>query len=257
MTRKQAAEKIFKFIESIGFKVRDIKYGDGYFIFDKGEDSVVHFRIKGLRGWLFGMWIDTNPDKLKKDFGEYPAVQLFCQHKDNIDKFKPSRSYFLIKLSLSDIADEDYIYGEYEIKQMLGMIKRHPVMSYVMDRIFYEKYFGHHYIPTYIKGKFQTKKYAIRQWCEDWVPYCWTKTKMLIIKKNRIVEKVSLFDHNCEGWICSPRFKLRIFFKENSTDEDEVKFLDRWFKKDDYWNLRVEYGRVGVKGCYVYERAKR
>ena len=256
ITRKQAAEKIFKFIESIGFKVYDINYGNGYFIFDKGEDGVVHFRIKGLRGWLLGMWLETNPDKLKKDVGEYPAVQLFCQHKDNIDKFKPSCSYFLIELSLSDVAECEDIFGEHEIEQMLGMIKRHPMISYLMDRMCYEKYFGHYFIPAYIKGKLRTKKDAIRQWCEDWIPYIWAKVKMLIVKKNRIVEKMALIDQNCEGWKSSPRFELQILFKENSTDEDEVKFLDRWFKKDDYWNLRVEYGRVGVKGCYVYERGK-
>ena len=256
ITRKQAAEGVFRFIKEIGYKVYDINYGDGYFIFDMGQDSVVHFKIKGLRGWQFAMWIETDPEELKQESEVRPAVQLFCQHKDNIDKFKPSRSHFLIELSLEDTTDEEYICGEYEIEQMLGMIKRHPLMAYVMDEYGYGKYFDCYFIPTYTKAKLQTWKYKFQEWCEDWIPYVWTKAKMLIIKRNRIIESMKLIDGDGDGWKSYPRFELQILFKENSTDEDEVKFLNRWFKRDDYWNLRVDYGRVGLEP-YRYERVKK
>ena len=95
MTRREVSEKVFEYIKSFGFKITNIEYGDGYFIFDKGKDGVVHFQIKGLHGWKFAMWINTNEKELKREKEEdYYCMSFFCQHKDNIDKFKPSRSLF-------------------------------------------------------------------------------------------------------------------------------------------------------------------
>ena len=50
MTRREISEKVLTYIKENGFVPYDIQYGDGYFIFDMGEDGVVHFKIKGLRG---------------------------------------------------------------------------------------------------------------------------------------------------------------------------------------------------------------
>ena len=47
MTRREATEKVFDYIRKNKFKPINIQYGNGYFIFDKGEDGVVHFNIKG------------------------------------------------------------------------------------------------------------------------------------------------------------------------------------------------------------------
>ena len=95
MTNREAAEKVFSYIRKNKIVPVNIQYGNCYFIFDKGEDGVVHFEIKGLHNWKFAMWVNTNPDELKNEKGEeYPAIQFFCQHKTNIDKFKPSRSFF-------------------------------------------------------------------------------------------------------------------------------------------------------------------
>ena len=33
----------------------DVNYGDGYFIFSHGTNSVITFHIKELPGWLFGI----------------------------------------------------------------------------------------------------------------------------------------------------------------------------------------------------------
>ena len=51
MTRREAAEKVFSYIRKNNFEPINIQYGNGYFIFDKGEDGVVHFNIKELHGW--------------------------------------------------------------------------------------------------------------------------------------------------------------------------------------------------------------
>ena len=58
---KEIAELMFKNIKELGYKPYDIQYGNGYFLFEMGDDSVVHFRLKGLgplsKHWKFGMWI--------------------------------------------------------------------------------------------------------------------------------------------------------------------------------------------------------
>lgn len=78
MTRREAAEKIFNYIRENKFKPINIQYGNGYFIFDMGDDGVIHFNIKGLHGWKFAMWIETDPENLKREDGkEYPAIYFF------------------------------------------------------------------------------------------------------------------------------------------------------------------------------------
>lgn len=64
------------------FKAHNIRFGNGYFIFTYGINSVCHFRLKGLPDWQFGMW--------HHDSG---GVSFFGEHDLLIDKFKPSRTY--------------------------------------------------------------------------------------------------------------------------------------------------------------------
>ena len=116
MKNRTAANIIFKYLKSKGFTVTDIEFGDSYFVFELGDDGVTHFHIKGLRGWKFGMWINTDVKSLRKEDGTYyPVISFFCQHEDNLDKFKPSRSFFHTDISPQQF--KDYITKEevYEI----------------------------------------------------------------------------------------------------------------------------------------------
>lgn len=77
MTRREAAEKVFQYIRDNKFTPTNIQYGNCYCIFDIGVDVVVHFNIKGLYGWRFGMWIETDPEKLKQqDSEDCPAIHF-------------------------------------------------------------------------------------------------------------------------------------------------------------------------------------
>lgn len=40
---KKVAEFMFDIIRNMGYKPYDIEYGNGYFLFDMGENSVVHY----------------------------------------------------------------------------------------------------------------------------------------------------------------------------------------------------------------------
>lgn len=253
MTRREAAEKVFNYIKEIGFKTKNIEYGNGYFIFDMGDDGVVHFDIKGLHGWKFAMWIETDEEKLKNENGEdYSAIQFFCQHKENIDKFKPSRSFFLEKLSLDDIENE-YFYG---VREILQMIKRHPFVSFTMD-CYTDHFYHKSYILCYMSHKLYNIKRTIKEWWNDAWVRIWHGSKIWFIKRYKVVDSVKLIDQNSDGWKVSPRYEIRIHFKKMFEDEEkqnkaECRVLDRFFRKNFYDNMRIDLTREGIDGSYTY-----
>ena len=86
LSKTKIKEACFECLKENGFTVTDVEIGNGYFIFDLGQNSVVHFKIKEIPYWKFGLWIIKDTEK-----NEY-TVQFFGDKIDWIDKFKPSRS---------------------------------------------------------------------------------------------------------------------------------------------------------------------
>lgn len=86
LSKTKIKEACFQCLKENGFTVTDVEIGNGYFIFDLGQNSVVHFKIKEIPYWKFGLWIIKDTEK-----NEY-TVQFFGDKIDWIDKFKPSRS---------------------------------------------------------------------------------------------------------------------------------------------------------------------
>ena len=86
MEYKDIIEKVFTCIETeydyFNVKINNKNYGNGYYLFEMGDNSVCHFTVKGLKRWLFGIWVQEEKSQYK--------IYLFGEHKDYIDKFKPS-----------------------------------------------------------------------------------------------------------------------------------------------------------------------
>lgn len=91
--------KVLKQLKPL-FKAENIKFGNGYFIFSFGVNTVSHFRLKGIQDWQFGMWHHDNG-----------GVSFFGEHHMLIDKFKPSRTY------LSEV-----IHGDEDIQKVLQLL---------------------------------------------------------------------------------------------------------------------------------------
>ena len=256
MTRREAAEKIFNYIKENKFTPTNIEYGNGYFIFDMGDDGVVHFDIKELHGWKFAMWIETDAEKLKNSDGEdYPAVQFFCRHKLDLDKFKPSRSFFIVKFSLDEIQQEDP-FGLWEIRNILNMIKRHPFvafdMSWSQSNLSDESYIG-----CYLRVLRYEIRDKLREWCKDTWVRVWHGSKVWFIRKYKVVDSAELIDNNHDGCKCYPRYDMKIHFKKISDDEQEqeraeVKMLNTFFRKGYYRNMHLWLTRDGIDGFYSY-----
>ena len=78
-------DKVVYELYNNGLEIKTIDYGNGYFIFDFGENSVCHFTVKKLKKWKFGVWCTESDDNKYK-------VSLFGEHEYYIDKFKPTQT---------------------------------------------------------------------------------------------------------------------------------------------------------------------
>ena len=56
-------------------------YGNGYFIFDYGPNTVVHFRLKETPGWLYGIWWEL---KINTENEVSIVGKFFAQYENEI-----------------------------------------------------------------------------------------------------------------------------------------------------------------------------
>lgn len=256
MERYDVAQKVFDYMESNGFKAYNIKRGDGYFVFDMGEDSVIHFKVKGIHGWLFAMWININEEELHNENGEdYPALQFFCQPELTIDKFKPSRSYFCEKYSYDDVVD-DYDSTFYAIVHMLKHIKYHPFIAFCNewedDRYLIRRFI----VGAYLKALYYESRYRSRKWFEQIPVYYWTKFKAMCCKLYEVVDHIEIVDENKNGFVCSPRYDCTIHFKslydEEKQELHELKVINTWFKKNRWNAMYISCARDDKKRYWYF-----
>lgn len=268
MTNAELRDIVFNKIKEFGFKIYNVQNVDGYFICDMGKDSVTHFRLKGKgmwKHWKFGLWLNENymsEEELNKvkemhengEYGKEPKViSLFAQHDTWIDKFKPSRSALLFTLDAEDInkflnGNDKNIYGKSytfdNLKRMLGMMCRHPFMCYDEYCGEYVGYTDESFFWSYVKYETKDKLRELKKrlLIAFWLPY--TKVKIALCKRSKIIESIELYDFEKEneGWSTSYLYQPRIIFKENVTEDQMCKWANFWWHKDKY----------GEFGCYDY-----
>ena len=130
------ADLVFSYLNQQGITATNVTVTYGYFLFCFYPNSVYHFNVKGLsKKWKFGMWIqDVELCELPDNSTDF--VQVFCQHEDEIDKFKPSKSYMRASLSYKDFAsalegnvnDNMYVFGM-DMRNIVKFIKLHPLIA--------------------------------------------------------------------------------------------------------------------------------
>lgn len=263
---REIAELVFKSIKELGYKPYDIQYGNGYFLFEMGEDSVIHFRLKGLgplsKHWKFGMWIAS--ETLEESYREkekgtpyeehYNIVQLFAQYDTNIDKFKPSRSSLCIKYKASEWEQMlTYPNPWYEIKNMLGMMKTHPLMCYCGVCGEYAGYWEGSFLSSYLKTEGYNTWQDLKEKIYTVILLPYTKMKIALAKKDKIIHSLTLYDFEKEnkGWSTDYKYQVKPIFKKNTTDEQISKWFDRWFKKETYGNYKMYHDVIKVNECWI------
>lgn len=116
--------------EPVKFTPIDIEYGDGYFIFGTGTNSVVHFHLEETPGWKYGLWLsemDQNDPKAQKPV----KIRFFAQFEAEIDKFKPSASMVseecIVRMGVCKTVECTHI------KTAIHFIQQHPALAWYRD----------------------------------------------------------------------------------------------------------------------------
>lgn len=134
---------LFKYIPfelqeaELTFTPVDIEYGDGYFIFGRGSNSVVSFRVAEAPGWLFGIWYRIE-ESVKADKTVYSFhYEVFAQYEQFIDKFKPSYSTLEFHDFIYDVTP-DYTFKNgnlrYDAARMFIFIIKEPALAFCRDQ---------------------------------------------------------------------------------------------------------------------------
>lgn len=266
---REIADTMFSIMKTLGYKPYDISYGNGYFIFEMGEDSVVHFKLKGVwKSWKFGMWINSeNLNKTEEITEEnkydHMIVQLFCQNEDWLDKFKPSRSSLCIKLDrdqyndLMKVSDDKKYF--YQIDNMLGMIKKHPLLCYDEYCGEYIGYADYSFLWRFIKSKVvyvYWKNIKEKTICSFWLNY--TKLKLQLAKHDKIIKSVRIYDFEKEneGWSTDYKYRPLPTFIDGVTQEQVADWYDKWFKRDKYGKFDYFEYAIDVSESFNHDMIK-
>lgn len=120
-----------------GYVPRKVEMGDTYFIFKGCENSINEFRILGLPGWRFGVWIDSCAFFDPEWEEEQAVIDFFCQHDVMVDKFKPYASDVRVQIDRIDL--EQMFEGEcwcdepWPVRKMVAMVdfvRMHPLLAW-------------------------------------------------------------------------------------------------------------------------------
>lgn len=257
--QRRWTKDILKHLEANGFHPVDVQYGNSYFIFEHGKDMVVHFHIKELKGWKFGIWWNWHGEKL---------FDFSTQYERDIDKFKPEASMLVQK----DVYLEDWYLKD--LVEMCRFIKKHPYRAWALDQSYPRDIWEW----GTLHGCF--KEYWKRWWNDS---ICYPRVYERLIKRYlKIVELITntrlvdpkIIDHNEDGWVCSPRFHIvcngamgeelkpgnYIINFEEELEDWLLKKIKRYNKKfakyqKKYWQIHdIELG--DVLGFTVKKRSK-
>ena len=238
--------EIFDYIKKIGFTPINAQYGNGYFIFDMGENSVVNFWIKELKGWKFGIWFYSPKDDNGEDKPNY--CQFFAQRELFIDKFKPAASNYCEEIKAYGKDNKFFDnFALIDIKSMLYEMKYHPFISFYKE-VAYSNYIDRkNLIWFYIKENWDAKFYDIKKNAVRWKDCIITRVYLThvkkVLEKKTNVETVKVIDGEDENWYTYPRYDINVYFNKDSNELEEAEIQDKYFNNK-------FYTKVVSKECY-------
>lgn len=246
-TTKEIIDNILKFISfSINKNIKNISLGNGYFLFDFGENTVCHFRIDGIEKWKFGIWVIPDENKTKYD------ISLFGEHNWMIDKFKPSQTSISTTFTFTNKNDMHNInYYCLEVADQIKDIINHPIKEYC--NIYYEG-FSLDSIKEYINDVYYyTIRKPIYNFLGNQGNIFLSKIYELYIKlrfRNKV--KVQLIDENSGSFHCYPRFSFQIVYPK-IWDDDKIAEIYYQVPNFKWFNNNCRLGHIiegDKKGFY-------
>lgn len=242
-----------------GFHIIDKVFGDTYFLFQDKKDSICHFHIKEIPGFLFAFWntcrFDTIENQIKNsknngtwadafDIDTRSELVFFTQYKRDVDKFKPGNSGFvtgIFRQAWEEQKNEDNKVTKkeewhmHDLIEILNFMHKHPIKAYV-----------HSGLQTrYIWDNDLSNIKCLRIYLNDWIYHYkwklihWYELKKQIYNSIHMAKQlksmnVVIFDRG-ENW--SPRINIKCRRRDKFNKEDYINDLDILDNFDDkYFN---------------------
>lgn len=250
---RKLIESLFKQIEKdLGYHIVDEQYGNCYFIVESKEpDTICHFHIKELPGYLFGIWNICRYDTIQYEvennlslwsdnlhISSKSELIFFTQYEKEIDKFKPSRSGMVTGLRRITYKEDNKLITEWDIDELevvLKYMKKHKYKSYVNiyneNKFVYRELSGITCFKIYYRDKWNRFITNIKDTL---------KLKIQIYKSKKLIKKLKdvyyyILDY---GENCYPRIHIIVRRKPNI---DIDTFIDNinTLQKFDYDNKDI------------------
>ena len=243
----ELTHQLFEHLKSQNYTIATEQYGDGYFIFDYGPNTVVHFRLKETPGWLYGVWwrVNVNKEGIISIVGEF-----FAQYEEEIDKFKPSASYYGCDMLSLVAADGSICLDEGEVVSIIDFIRNHPYRAWNGHISFNDKISGIRAWLNYQKRQRHLRKgkRLEKNLYKDLCKFAKIASKLLKYTNNITVE-----DYGEEIY---PRY----FFQLIATPDEGFKekgCYELWEKNDIigqlYSHLKTHYNKYYKQGFYLLD----
>lgn len=250
---RKLIESLFKQIEKdLGYHIVDKQFGNCYFIVESKEpDTICHFHIKELPGYLFGIWNICRYDTIQYEvennlslwsdnlhISSKSELIFFTQYEKEIDKFKPSRSGMVTGLRRITYKEDNKLITEWDIDELevvLKYMKKHKYKSYVNiyneNKFVYRELSGITCFKIYYRDKWNRFITNIKDTL---------KLKIQIYKSKKLIKKLKdvyyyILDY---GENCYPRIHIIVRRKPNidiDTFIDNINMLQKF----DYDNTDI------------------
>lgn len=242
---------IFDFIiceieKESGKKLKMQNTGNGYYLFNFGDNTTCHFKMEGAKDWLFGIW--AIPEK-----NGTISIDVFGEHEWYINKFKPTQTRLSESCKLKpDEQLEDLGLKFFDSIDTISQIVNYPVFGYM-------KYYWNGY-----------RKNPIQMYIRDWIFY---KIKYPIIewKRNQFNKvliniyktyikfrwekylSIDIYDSAQDDYKRWPRYDFNIRFKEN-VDEDIIYDIYHKLYKFKFYdnNVSIDFYKHNAKRPFYY-----
>lgn len=243
----ELTRQLFEHLKNQNYTVATKQYGDGYFIFDYGPNTVVQFSLKETPGWLYGVWwrVSVNKEGTVRISGEF-----FAQYEEEIDKFKPSASYYGCDMLSLVAADGSVCLEEGEVVSIIDFIRNHPYRAWNGHISFNDKISGIRAWLNYQKRQRHLRKgkRLEKNLYKDLCKFAKIASKLLKYTNNITVEDYG------EG--IYPRY----FFQLVATPGEGFKekgCYELWEKNDAigqlYSHLKTHYNKYHKQGFYLLD----
>lgn len=245
MENKEIQLKVIEYLQTELRTNLEYVFGNGYSIFEFGDDAVCHFSLPKRKDWKFGIWINgIENDKY--------SISLFGQYIDYIDKFKPSCCTISYNVKL----DKDFENLDDELYDFVNDLNNVKDSNWAsLIKYYWYGYYGAKNNPIkWLLNDFyfyKIRKNVLSFWNNN-VVYLILKTRVFVDRVfiGRNFNKIEIVDNNKNGWICSPRYDVKYNFK--NTRNDNTYRLYKFINRHNYKNASIRAIDEDNKGfCYV------